>query len=178
MAATALYSAGEADWRGNKDHTRKETNMGAYQLRRRMTVCLCLLACSPAFGQSKVSPQGSTPDPDLYEFLFRGLAQIKDPRNLYFLDAIALTQKEAESLHALALDCVTEIGLIDKASKPLTFEARVRSIDSNGKDLRPAKRFKELQDKRRQAILDHIQRLKALLGESRFETLDAFVSRR
>ena len=152
--------------------------MGACQFRRRMAVCLCLLVCAPAFGQSKVSPQGSTPDPDLYEILFRGLAQMKDPRNLYFLRAIALTQEEAENLHALASDCVTEIGLIDKASKPLTFEARVRSIESSGTDLRLAKRFKELQDKRRQTILDHIDRLKALVGDSRFQTLDAFLSRR
>ena len=92
--------------------------------------------------------------------------------------AIAVTQEESENLHALASDCVTEIGLIDKVSKPLTFEARVRSIESNGTDLRLAKRFKELQDKRRQTILDHIDRLKALLGDSRFQTLDAFVSRR
>jgi hypothetical protein len=60
----------------------------------------------------------------------------------------------------------------------LTFEARLRAVESDGASAWLAERRKNLDSQRDEMVQDHIQQLKVELGDLRFEALDAYVRSR
>lgn len=151
----------------------------------RLGMAVGLMGCFwPAVGQP-------APDPATYEFFFRQVAQLKNVSGPVLLngqtgsltqlrpkDAIGLTDHESQLLNAVASDCDARIRSLDKAARPLIFEARLRLIESESPAPELTKQLKDLDNERTQTVLTHVQELRAAFGESRFKLLEAFVRSR
>ena len=139
--------------------------------------------CQPGSSQT-------APDPTVYESFFQqvvhfaelqnslGVVSINgqptDLRQYKLQDAIGLTDQEARVLSTVASDCGAKVRSFYDAAGPSIFDARVRLVESKS-DPQATQQLKELDDEHQQIVLAHVQQLKAAFGDSRFNTLDAFV---
>ena len=90
-------------------------------------------------------------------------------------DAFGLTDEETRILNELAADYESKNRLLTDAVRRLTWEARIRAVGSENIPAGLAQQLKGLEDQRRQMALDHLQRLRTAFGDSRFQTLHAYV---
>lgn len=151
--------------------------------------CFCRVLCQTSL--SDAPPQQIPPDPVLYENFFRQVVQsrkVSGPVLLNgqastlpqptFQEAAGLTDQEAQVLSALAADCEAKTGPLHGAVGSLVFESRLQSAESGEVSGWLTQRLKDLDDRRDQIVLDHVRQLKAAFGDSRFQTLDAYVRSR
>jgi DNA polymerase/3'-5' exonuclease PolX len=130
------------------------------------------------------------PDPAAYQQLFRQVAELKSmgahptartawgevPLKVPELqDAVGLTDAEVETLNTTAADCETEIAALEKAAAPLIFESRLEIAGAGQNSDELARRLKELDERRKQMVLAHVQQLKTALPPASFARLDAYV---
>jgi hypothetical protein len=150
-----------------------------------LTWCICPELCQTGLSQP---PQRNLPDPAVYLSFFREVAWLKqapDPvlvngqtsilRRPTIQEALGLTEEEAQMLNALAADCELKSRKFDDGIRRSTLEARLLAIASEGASERRPQQRKNLDSQRDEMVQDHIQKLKAEFGDSRFEALDAFI---
>lgn len=88
--------------------------------------------------------------------------------------SLNLTDEELKSLLTITEDLAEQHSVFIKTLEPLIFESRLEIVESDA--VSPALREKigDLKKRWSQTILDRVQRLRTLLGESRFKSLDEF----
>jgi hypothetical protein len=141
-----------------------------------LTWCFCPALC-----------QTGLPDPAVYLSFFRQVVWLKQAsspvlvngqasalRQPTMQETLGLTENEAQILSALAADCELKSRPLDAAVRLSTFEARLRSIESEGASTSVAQQ-KNLDRQRDEMVQQYIQQLKVEFGDSRFEALDAYV---
>ena len=154
--------------------------MGKHAIRTALWVTWC--ACPVLMSQQ------SLPDPAVYLSFFRQVAQLKQVsgpvlvngqvsglRRPTIQEALGLTEEEAQTLNALAADCEMKSRRFDDAVHRSTLEARLLAIASEGASEKPTQQRKNLDSQYDEMVQDHIKQLKAEFGDSRFESLDAFI---
>jgi hypothetical protein len=135
--------------------------------------------------------QTGLPDPAVYRSFFRQVAQLKQVSGPVLIngqasglkqptiqETLSLTENEAQILSGLAADFELKSRTLDGAVRLSTFEARLRSIESEGASTAVEQQRKNLERQRDEIVQDHIQQLKVEFGDSRFEALDAYVRSR
>ena len=133
-----------------------------------LTLCFC-----PA--------QQNVYDPAVYLSFFRqvaGLKQVSGLRQPTPQEALGVCEQEAQILSAVAADCELKSRPFANAVGLLTFEARLRAVESEDGSAWLAQQRKHLDSQRDQMVQDHIQQLKVEFGDSRFEALDTFIRSR
>ena len=90
-------------------------------------------------------------------------------------DAIGITDQEVHSLVEAGNGCETEILSLEGAARALVFESRLRAANEEQPTDDLAKQLKELDAKRIQIILDHVERMKNSLGAERFKLVDDYI---
>jgi len=148
------------------------------------------LAISAVAGQPASQVLAPT-DANRYEAFFKQVARLKtisensttvkrrDGRSYRIVvpkiqDVIGLADREVDAITATAKQCVSELQRLLVAHQ-FVFEARLQELE-NGRVAEPeASQIRELQERKRDMILSHVQRLKDELGP-RFNQLDDFVS--
>jgi hypothetical protein len=96
-------------------------------------------------------------------------------KHLTVQEAVGLTDQETQVLNTFATDCEAKISRIDETVRTLTFEARLRSMESEGASELLVQRLRDLDKQRDDIVRDQIRQLETELGASRFEVLDAYV---
>jgi hypothetical protein len=157
--------------------------------------------CSQGFCQSGVEPPSPVrAQTDRYESFFRQVAELRDVSGTVTLmngkpvepngrlaeitvttpqEAIGLTGLEANVLNAIVSDCEASIREYDVSVGPLVFETRLQALASEGGPAAAAAQLlMDLDNERNQIVLDHIRRVKAAFGDSRFSVLDEWVRSR
>ena len=135
--------------------------------------------------------QESVSDSATYASFFGKVAQVKGGAPIFLngqetemiqpsvQDSMGLTDAEAEILNNLAVACVTRIGKMDEAARPLVFEIRLRLIGSSGPEQAQLRqRLKEIENRHEQAIRACVDELRAGFGEQRFEIVREYVGTR
>jgi hypothetical protein len=171
----------------------------AIRVIRSVTAFVIIGGCSGAFCQLRVEP----PSPirtqsDRYEALFRQVAELENVSGPDTLldgkpiepngrlveitrttaqEAIGLTDQESQVLNAVASACEASIREFDISVRPLIFEARLQVLASENSPS-AAHLLTYLDNERDQIVLDHIRRVKAAFGDSRFMVLDEWVHSR
>jgi hypothetical protein len=139
--------------------------------------------CQTGFSQGT-----EVPDPQTYLVFFREVKFLKLESDRILLNGVAttikhitvpeatgLTDHETQILNAIAEDCEAKVGRIDEAVRALTLEALLNSLASDGASKPVAQRLRGLDNQRDDIVREQIQRLKAELGASRFEVLNAYI---
>ena len=120
-------------------------------------------------------------DPAVYLSFFRqvaGLKQVSGLRQPTLQGAIGLTEQEVQILNGLAADCELKSRPFANAVGLLTFEARLRAVESEDGSAWLAQQRKHLDSQRDEMVRQYIQQLKVEFGDSRFEVLDAYIRSR
>ena len=126
--------------------------------------------------------------PQSYESFFQQLIRLKWYSNLpnnsvqlngslsipKLQDLIGLTDSEVAILDSTATDCLSQIKPFLIAGK-LTFESRLQPVASGRVSDDLAQRIQDLDTKREEVVLKHVDALKTALGDSRFQVLDEYV---
>jgi hypothetical protein len=90
-------------------------------------------------------------------------------------DFIGINDREAQSVVDASAGCLADINSLDAGVRALVFETRLRAANDDKPSDALAERLKELEVKRVQIVLDHVQRLKGSLGEASFKLVDEYV---
>ena len=169
--------------------------MGIRRVRMQVMVGVlgCFAPCLAQTGPSDVPRQPGLPDPAVYASFFgevARLAGVSDSTPILLngepsgqtqptpRDVLGLTYREARVLDELAMDWAAESLLLNDAVKRLTFERRLRVISSQEIPPSLAQGLRDLDERRAQIVVDHIQRLEAAFGAARFHTLNDYVRSR
>jgi len=90
-------------------------------------------------------------------------------------DVLGLNAEEMKIVNAIATDYVEKIQAVAPVSH-LVFEARMRTIES-GEDSSEwlAQRLKEVDERVDQVVAQHVEKLKAALGEEGFQRVEKYV---
>jgi hypothetical protein len=89
--------------------------------------------------------------------------------------AIRLSDQELRALVTVTADLATESQFFRRTWKPLKFESLMETIESGAISPAVQAKLRDLQNQWERTIADHVQRLKAALGEERFQRVDEFV---
>jgi hypothetical protein len=142
----------------------------------------CFCPCPCQSGLPDAAPQQPIASADVYAAFLGEVAGLSSgassPSRPTPKDAIGLTDQEARILDELAAECSSEQLLLNDAVRRLTWETRMRAIGSENIPEGLSRKLKDLDNQRRVMALDHRQRLRTAFGDSRFQTLDAFVRSR
>jgi hypothetical protein len=111
----------------------------------------------------------------LTEHCFVGSPPTAPPLQRAFQNVV-LTDQEAESLKAIAVDYERKNAAFLTVVGPLRSEARFQSIDSGQVSEELAKRITTLDSEHDQMVADEIKRLKEAFGSERFEVLHSVVT--
>jgi hypothetical protein len=111
----------------------------------------------------------------LTEHCFVGSPPTAPPLQRAFQNFV-LTDQEAESLKAIAVDYERKNAAFITVVGPLRSEARFQSIDSGQVSEELAKRIMTLDSEHDQMVSDEIKRLKGAFGSERFEVLNSVVT--
>ena len=84
-------------------------------------------------------------------------------------DAMGITAPEGASVVEAAAGCEDEINRLNIDAAALIFESRLLAANEEKPKGDLAARLTELDDRRIQSVLDHVQRLKVSLGAERFK---------
>lgn len=182
--------------RSRNSHSLRRTTI---QLIRSAIAFVIIGSCSRGFCQPGVA--SSTPlrtQSDRYEALFRKVAELENVSGPVTLlngkpvepngglvqitqttaqEAIGLTDEESQALNAIASDCEASIREFDISVGPLVLEARLQILASEN-SLSATHQLTNLANERDRIVLDHIRRVKAAFGDSRFIVLDEWVRSR
>ena len=90
-------------------------------------------------------------------------------------DAMGITAPEGASVVEVAASCDSEIAALERNASALIFESRLRAANEEKPTEDLAARLKELDDRRIQIVLDHVQRLKVSLGAERFKVVGDYI---
>ena len=105
--------------------------------------------------------------------------QMEDVDKLPFSTAartsMNLTDEELRSLLTITADLAMQSRVFAKILRPLVFESRMQVAESDTVSPGLREKINDVKNRWSQTILGRIQRLRALLGESRFKDLDDFV---
>jgi polysaccharide pyruvyl transferase WcaK-like protein len=104
------------------------------------------------------------------ENCFAGNPPTVPPLQRAFQDLV-LTDQDAESLRAVAVDYERKSAAFLTVAGPLSSEARFQSIDSGSVSEELVARIRNLDSEQDQMVSDEIKRLKEALGSERFEVL-------
>ncbi len=148
--------------------------------------CFCYCPCQSGFPVA--GPRQDRANADVYGAFFSEVARLNEASSRTQLnggasslvqptakDAIGLTDEETRILNELAADYESKSRLLTDAVRRLTWEARIRTVGSENIPAGLSQQLKGLDDQRRQVALDHLQRLQTTFGDSRFQTLHAYV---
>lgn len=111
----------------------------------------------------------------LTEHCFVGSPPIAPPLQRAFQN-VSLTDQEAESLKAVAVDYERKNAVFLTVVGPLRSEARFQSIDLGQVSEELAKRIMTLDGEHDQMVSDEIKRLRGAFGSERFEVLNSVVT--
>jgi len=90
-------------------------------------------------------------------------------------DTLGVTDQEAQSVLTASAGCEQELGSLADSARALVFESRLLAANEEKPSEDIANRLKELDTKRTQIILSHLQRMKDLLGAERFKIVDNYI---
>lgn len=137
------------------------------------TIGLQLIAgCSLALlGQNAPPPQGSL-DPAQYESFFRQVSQLNSTQVPLLERALGMRTDEAQALSGIANDCETRSVAFTKEIREVFLCIRLAALAEEAPQESAVRRYGELNRERAQMVLDHIQAMKTLLGEARFQRIE------
>jgi hypothetical protein len=78
-------------------------------------------------------------------------------KHLTVQEAVGLTDQETQVLNTFATDCEAKISRIDETVRTLTFEARLRSMESEGASELLVQRLRDLDKQRDDIVRDQIR---------------------
>jgi len=134
--------------------------------------------------------QQNVPDFAIYATFFQQVAQLKSGATVLLngensglvqpsvQESMGLTDREAEILQALAINCDAKTRILDEAVRPAIFEARLQLIDSADKPARVRliqQRLNHIENRRNQIVRVCIDELARAFGDERFEVVQAYI---
>jgi hypothetical protein len=145
-----------------------------------------LLPCAIAFGllgaslglcqivikKSEITPRGPAGPIQIYQVFFERVVR-SNPRGP-FIFQFDLTGAEVAIVNNVAADCESKLEPL--SDNPVVWEARMRSLESGEEqeDWRN-QRLAELKARRDRVIGEHVEALRASLGEPRFQALETLI---
>jgi len=149
-------------------------------------LAVCLVCSLP------ISAQTTEPaDTDTYLSFFQKVTELKSLSNPPQLpaqingksvtisvpkiqDVAGMTDFEVSSLEAVAANCLASIKPIQKPNQSV-FEYRLEQIESAQASGALEQQMRDLEKQQQDAVTAHVQRLKVLFGDARFQVLDDYV---
>jgi hypothetical protein len=138
------------------------------------TIGLYLIAgCSLALLGQNAPPQQGSLDPAKYESFFRQVSQLNSGQEVPLLErALGISTDEAQLLSGIANDCETRSAALTGEIREVFLGIRLAALAEEAPQESAVRRYGELTRERAQMVLDHIQEMKTLLGEARFQRLE------
>jgi hypothetical protein len=90
----------------------------------------------------------------------------------------SLTDAEFQAVRGVARDYESKNAVFLDRARPLRMDAVLESVDTGQVSEKLAKRIDDLQNEHDKMVLDQVQKLKTVVGDSRFEVLGALVRAR
>jgi hypothetical protein len=91
-------------------------------------------------------------------------------------EAAGLTDREMETLSAIAADYHASLASLSGQPGHSVFEALMESIESGKDDYPdPQQQLKDRETQRQRIVSDHVQQLRIAFGEARFQALTAWL---
>ena len=106
---------------------------------------------------------------DEVKYLGQRLITVEARRTLHFTD------QELRSLITITADLADESLFFQKIIKPWIFESRMEFTEAGTISPCLEQKLSDLRDEWAKTILDHAHRLRAALGEERFQSVDTFI---
>jgi hypothetical protein len=127
--------------------------------------------CQHAIKISETAPGGLSPT-QIHQLFFERVGR-SNPRNPFTFQN-DLTDAEMAILNNVATDCDSKLQSL--TDRPVVWEARMRSVES-GESQQDwmDQRLAELKVRRDRVVVQHVETLRASLGEPRFQALETFV---
>lgn len=127
--------------------------------------------CQVTVKKSETAPSGIGTI-EIHQLFFERVAE-SNPRRLFTFQS-DLTDGEMAIVNSVAADCGSKLGPL--SDTPVRWEALMRSLES-GKEQEDwlNQHLSDLKARRNRVILDHVEALRASLGEVRFQALETFI---
>jgi len=115
-------------------------------------------------------------NPSMYQSFFEEMKDFgQRPLSAEVYVWLNLSDHDRDSVIAIARDLADQSCIIDRAIRPLIWEARMEAIESRKVSPRLHQKLQDLQAEWDQDVADHVQQLNAALGETRFLLLGEFL---
>ena len=109
---------------------------------------------------------------EIHQLFFERVAR-SNPRSPFTFQS-DLSDGEMAIVNNVAADCDSKLGPL--SDQPVRWEALMRSLESGEEqDVWLNQHLTDLKARRTRVILDHVEALRASLGEPRFQALEAFI---
>jgi hypothetical protein len=129
---------------------------------------LCQIAIKPA--PYKAPPSLDTIE--IHQLFFERVAR-SNPRSPFTFQS-GLSDGEMAIVNNVAADCDTKLGPL--SDEPVRWEALMRSLESGEEqEVWLNQHLTDLKARRTRVILDHVEALRASLGEPRFQAVETFI---
>ena len=132
------------------------------------TLGWCLVACC-GFA---VEGQDAPVNPDTYESFFRQVSRLT-PASPLLENALGTTTEEAQLLSRIANDCEAKSAAFTDEMRTVFLGIQLATFAEEAPPESAVRRYGELNRERAQMVLDHIQAMRTLLGEPRFQRIEA-----
>src|SRR5580700_4815053 len=128
--------------------------------------------CQTVIKKSETTPRGPASPIQVHQLFFERVARTEILRPFIFQSD--LTDAEVAIVNNVAADCVSKLAPL--SDNPVVWEARMRFLES-GEEQEDWKsqRLTELKARRDRVIVEHVEALRASLGEPRFQALETLI---
>jgi hypothetical protein len=141
-------------------------------------IALGLMGFSPGVCQkitikkSETRPSGPADAVQIHQLLFERVSH-SNPRTPFTFQR-DLTDAEMAILNSVAADCDSKLQPLN--DRPVVLEARMRFVESGEEQENWLdQRLTDLKARRDRVIVEHVEALRTLLGEQRFQAFETFV---
>jgi len=111
-------------------------------------------------------------NPDTYESFFCQVSRLT-PASPLLENALGTTTEEAQSLSRIANDSETKSVAFTEEMRTVFLSIRLAIFAEEAPSPAAIRRYDQLKRQRAQMVLDHIQAMRTLLGETRFQRIEA-----
>ena len=116
--------------------------------------------------------QDAPPNPNAYESFFREVSRLS-PESPVLENALGTTAEEAQALSRIASDWEARNVDFTEEMRSVFLSIRLAKFAEEAPPESAIRRYDELNRQRAQMVLDHTQAMRTLLGETRFQRLEA-----
>jgi hypothetical protein len=116
--------------------------------------------------------QDAPPNPNAYESFFREVSRLT-PESPALENALGATAEEAQALTRIASDCEARGADFSEDMRSVFLSIRLAKFAEEAPPESALRRYDELNRQRAQMVLDHVQAMRTLLGDARFQRIEA-----